>query len=178
MKTALIQTTIWQDEDIFNLNIDTKLLYLFYVTAPERNCTRFYKCPDRLVSAYIGLSHNALDVCKSQLEDAGLIYFKDGWLIISDNSYIKPTKGKLSHQLFLQDLAKVPEEILLYGESLGLDCSGATPEELQEYKDNNKDKLKAVPQERIETVGVDWDRKSDVWEEAENDKNEVSFKRG
>ena len=31
---------------------------------------------------------------------------------------------------------------------------------------------------KVMQIGVEWNKKSDVWEEAENDKNEVSFKRG
>jgi hypothetical protein len=142
MKTALVQTNFWKDEEIFALNLDTKLLYIFYMTCPERNCTRFYRCPDRLTSAYIGLTDEALAVCKRQLELGKLMYFKKGWVIIGNACYVKPTRGKLSQKLFAEDLAKVPGEIIDFALTLGLDCSGATQEYIDNNKDNNKDKAK------------------------------------
>lgn len=138
MKTALVQTEFWKDEEVFQLNIDTKLLYLYLMTSPERNCTRFYRCPDRLISVYVGLSNEALEVCKKQLELSGLIYFKNGWVVIGNQSYVKPTKGKLSQKLLQEDLDKVPDEIMDFALSLNLDCSGAA----QEYKDNNNNNNK------------------------------------
>ena len=138
MKTALIQTSFWKDTKIFQLNIDTKLLYLFYSSNPERNTTRYYLCPDRLTSVLVGISNEALAVCKRQLQELKLLFFHEDWVCLGDETYVKPSRGKLTQKIHEQDLLNVPSEIVdRFNDFLRSD-SGAT----QEYKDNNKDKYK------------------------------------
>ena len=142
MKTALIKTSIWRDNEIYNLNLDTKLLYLFLTTSPDRNTTRFYRCPDRLISAHIGLTSQLLELCKKQLEAKGLVYFVDGWVVIGDDSYVCPTKGKLTATIYKKDMLEVPSAVLDFAKSKELstelspeESSGATQEHI--YINNN-----------------------------------------
>lgn len=137
MKTALFNNEFWKDDEVFELNSDTKLVYLCILTNPERNTTRFYRCPDRLLVAYTGYDYRLLEICKNQLEMAKLIRFQDGWTIIGDQAFIRPAKGKTSQSLYYKDLAKVPAHVLKIEQDMGWISSGAA----QEYKDkdNNKD---------------------------------------
>jgi hypothetical protein len=183
MKTALIKTSFWDDDIIYELNIDTKLLYLFLNTAPERNTTRFYKLPDRLISAHVGISDNALKLCKSQLEEKELVFFVDGWVVLGDSSYVQPAKGKQTRAIYRQDIQNIPAHIkqLALDRSLDFelsteDSSGATPEEPQEYKDIYKDKSKTSVG-KVVTLGVEYKGTSDIWEENPDDPNAVNWKR-
>lgn len=145
MKTALLKTSFWDDDTVYQLNLDTKLLYLFLNTAPERNTTRFYKLPDRLISAHIGISDNALALCKSQLEDKHLVFFKDGWIILGDSGYAKPATGKLTMSIYPQDLENVPEYIRQFALDRNLNFELSTSKSsgvAQEYSNSNKDKHK------------------------------------
>lgn len=169
MKTALIQTEIWKSETIFRLNIDTKLLYLHLTTSPERNTTRYFRQQDRFTGLYIGLTEKALEVCKAQLEDLDLIFFREDWVILGDQGYVRPTKGKLSQKLYFEDLERVPGRIKAFARNKGLVDSGATPEHPQEYNNNNnnKEELKVI---HSEDQKVDRWRKADcdqIWEETE-----------
>ena len=171
MKTALVTTEFWKDNKLYNLNIDTKLLYLFYTTCPERNTTRFYRCNDRLVSAYVGISNNLLELCKSQLSDNNLIYFKDDWVIIGDQSYVQPNTGKLTKSIYPKDMAAVPEDVLDLARQKGIEIvmklstgksSGAAPEYIYNNKDNTVTDLAKWQS------GVQYSQTQEVWELDDN----------
>jgi hypothetical protein len=158
LKTAILQTSFWKDEDIYELNIDTKLLFMFLVTNPERNNTRFYKCPDRLITAYIGLAEAALQRCKNQLQEKKLIGFFDGWVIIGPQSYANPTKGRLSQKITEEDLAKVPAPVIDFADELFMDGTGTTPELVQEYVNVN---VNVDVNEHVNVIPKQ--KKSDEW---------------
>jgi len=111
MKTAIVNTEIWKDEKIISLNIDTRLLFVCLVTNPERSTTPAFKCGDRLLSAYTGYTKEALTICKKQLQKSGLIYFIDDYIIIGNDAYVKPTRGKLTEELYQKEFAKLPSKI-------------------------------------------------------------------
>lgn len=176
MKTAIVKTQIWKDNTVYKLNIDTKLLYLFLTTSPERNTTRFFLCPDRLIAPYIGLSDKALELCKSQLEELSLVFFFDDWVIIGDTSYVQPSRGKLTEVIYEKDLRDIPQEVKDFAKEKKLSTEKSS-RVAQEYIDIdiNKDKL-ITSQEKIRTVGVEFHTKSDVWQEDESDPSAVRFK--
>jgi len=140
MKTAIVKTAIWKDDKIYRLNIDTKILYLFLSSSPDRNTTRFYVCNDRLISAYVGISDKALELCKSQLTELGLVFFFNGWVILGDDSYVQPYRGKLSQAIHSKDLDEVPLDVKAFAQKQGLKLStGKSSRAALEYKDINKD---------------------------------------
>lgn len=183
MKTALIKTSFWDDDIIYQLNIDTKLLYIFLNTAPERNTTRFYKLPDRLISAHIGISDSALRLCKEQLEEKELVFFKEGWVILGESSYVKPATGKLTYSIYQQDVDNVPEYIKQFALEKNLTFELSTEKSsgvAQEYnnKDNNKDNVQDLKSRFSQDKPSDaWRiaKCDDVWEETDN--GDVKFKR-
>ena len=137
MKTAIFNTDFWKDDKVFSLNSDTRLLYLCLITNPERTTTPAYKCSDRLVSAYTGYTKELLVICKKQLEKKGLIFFVDDYIVIGNSAYIKPTKGKLTEELYKKEFDKLPIKIKDFISNLLLSHSCATPEYID--KDINKD---------------------------------------
>ena len=82
MKTALIKTDIWDDDTFYEMNIDTKLIYLLLLTSPERGVGRIFKMSDRLISARSGLNHQQIVVCKKQLQETGVVFFKDNYILL------------------------------------------------------------------------------------------------
>jgi hypothetical protein len=136
MRTAIIKTDIWKDKKLRSMHIDTKLFYFCLITNPDRNTTRFFKVDEDYLCIQSGLDYRQLDVVKKQLEELELVYFKDDWVILSDNAFVAPAKGKLSQIIHSKDLASVPQEIINYRSKKLLSRTGAA----QEYKDKDKDK--------------------------------------
>lgn len=112
MKTAILKTTIWDDDDFYELNIDTKLLYLLLLSSPERGVSNVYKVNDRILSARSGLNINQLLICKKQLEEKNLVIFYDKYVKLSDMAYVKPTTGNFTKVSLCRELQEIPLEIL------------------------------------------------------------------
>jgi len=96
MKTAILKTNIWDDDDFYDLNIDTKLLYLLLLSSPERGMSDVYKVSDRILSARSGLNSKQIDICKKQLTEAGLVMFFNNYVKLTDISYVQPTTGRFT----------------------------------------------------------------------------------
>lgn len=112
MKTALIKTTIWDDDTFYGLNIDTKIIYMLLLTSPERGVSRIFKMSNRLISARSGLNDQQISICKKQLEDLKIVYFIDGWIYLTEkSSFIQPVRGKLTYKTLIKEIMEVPEYI-------------------------------------------------------------------
>lgn len=68
MKTAIIKTDFWKDDDIYELSIDERMLYLCILTNPERNTTPAFKCSDRIMSAFTGFNTQQMQVARQSLD--------------------------------------------------------------------------------------------------------------
>lgn len=153
MKTAILKTNLWDDDDFYELNIDTKLLYLLLLSSPERGVSNVYKVNDRILSARSGLNDNQLQVCKKQLEDKNLVIFYDKYIKLSDIAYVQPTKGNFTKISLERELSEIPEEVLTtfnidLTDTLHRCDTGVTQEHINKdnniniNKDNNNGKFK------------------------------------
>lgn len=114
MRTALIKTDIWDNDAFYELNIDTKLIYLLLLSNPERQLTNIYKSNDRLLSARSGLNSAQIAICKRQLEDNNLVLFRDSYVILQYSNLIKPTTGKLTERLVKKQINDLPINLLTF----------------------------------------------------------------
>lgn len=115
MKTALVKTDLWDDDTFYDLNIDTKIVYLLLLTSPERGVGRTFKMSDRIISARSGLNLNQISVCKQQLEDDNIISFYKGWVNLGfKSSFIQPVKGKLTEITLQRELKDIPDDVNKY----------------------------------------------------------------
>lgn len=111
MRTALIKTDFWKDDNIFELTPDVRMFYLCLLTNPERNTTRAFKCSDRLLSAYTGYNHDTIKLCRDRLIKAGLIQFVDEYYILRDGSNVEPKRGKLTQSIQEKFMATLPDRV-------------------------------------------------------------------
>lgn len=111
MKTALVKTDFWKDDDVFELTPDVRMFYLCLLTNPERNTTRTFKCSDRLMSAYTGYNSDTIVLCKKKLVESGLIQYIDGYYILREDNNVEPKKGKLTKNIQDKFLESLPENV-------------------------------------------------------------------
>lgn len=115
MKTAMIKTSLWDDDTFYELNIDTKLIYMLVLTAPERGVGRVFKMSDRMISARSGLSIDQISICKKQLEEKGVVTFYKGWINLTEkSSFVQPIKGKLTSITLDREIKEIPNDIRCY----------------------------------------------------------------
>lgn len=115
MKTALIKTELWDDDTFYEMNIDTKLIYLLLLTSPERGVGRIFKMSDRLISARSGLNQHQITTCKKQLEQTGVVFFKDNYILLAkESSFIQPVKGRLTEKVLQKEVKELPDLIVTH----------------------------------------------------------------
>lgn len=87
-----------------------------------------------------GIDFRQLEIVKKQLEELGVIYFYENWVIFSDDSYVSPATGKLSKAIHEKDLLLVPDVVKDYYDNRGQKLQSHTRAALvYKDKDNNKD---------------------------------------
>jgi hypothetical protein len=112
MKTRIISTEIWDEDTVFRLNIDTKLLYLILLTNPYIGQSRFYKISDRQLSTFSGLNIEQIQKCKKDLEDANMVFFKDNYVCITGYGFIECFyKGAKNEKAKAKEIASIPSDI-------------------------------------------------------------------
>lgn len=111
MKTAIIKTGFWLDDDVFELNSDTRLVYLCLLTNPQRDLLPAFRCGDRMLSTYTGYSRDLIAICRQQLIDSGRILYEDGYYIFTRQDYVKPSAGRDTSKIYEREYEKLPERV-------------------------------------------------------------------
>ena len=136
MRTAIITTDFWESDRIASLNSDTRSIYLCLLTNPKRNTTNVFKLSKRLLGFYSGYSNNIINLCLSQLEEAGFIMQVDDFFILIGQEYVKAKRGKLTQSIEENYISSLPENI----QNILSDTQVSSRVALEyNNKDNNKD---------------------------------------
>lgn len=157
MKTAIIKTGFWMDDEVFELNSDTRLVYLCLLTNPQRDLLPAFRCSDRMLSAYTGYSRELIEVCRRQLVESGRIFFEEGYYIFTKQDFVKPSAGRDSSVIYEREYAKLPLSVkariesLTTGDSTGT-STGSSTGHIYINKDINitKHNKETIPEEALE----------------------------
>lgn len=146
MKTRVISTEIWDSDEVYSLNIDTKLLYLIILTNPYIGQSRYYKINDRQLSTFSGLNVDQLKKCKKDLEEANMVFFKDNYVCITGTGYIESFyKGAKNDVSRIKEINSIPDDILLFFRKkldvLGIPIFGDDKPTSKEIYDNRRKKM-------------------------------------
>jgi len=115
MKTRVISTDIWDTDEVFTLNIDTKLLYLVLLTNPFIGQGRTYRISDRQLSAYSGFTVEQLQKCKKDLEDVKMAFFKNGYVCLTGYGFVECFyKGAMNEKAKIKEFIAIPTNIRDY----------------------------------------------------------------
>lgn len=111
MKTAIIKTDFWKSDKMAELSIDARMTYLCVLTSPERNGTPVVKVSNRMLTFYTGFNQKQVEVSLDHLQENGLIKLFDGYIIINNQDWVEPKKGKLSKVLYEKEMSELPDNI-------------------------------------------------------------------
>lgn len=131
MKTAIIKTGFWQDDDVQVMNADTKLVYLCLLTNPQRDTLPVFRVGDNMLSAYTGFNKDLINTCRQQLVDSGRILYQQvagkWYYIFTSQDFVVPSRGHTAQAIYDREFAKLPIEIQDYVNSLyGENTTGGT----------------------------------------------------
>ncbi len=176
MDTRVLRTEFWEEDKITSLNLDTKLLYLCLLTNRYIGQLRIYKLSDRTMSFVSGLSIEQLVKCKADLQLSELAYFFEGYVCMTGTAYVESFYSGSKNDTAKQNKINLtPQNVLDHFNSI-LDTLSIPYRYHIDTPLNLNNKSKPEEEKRIETVGVDWDKKSDVWQEDDDDPSAVRFK--
>lgn len=156
MKTAIIKTGFWQDDEVFELNSDTRLLYLCLLTNPQRDLLPAFRVSDRMLSAYTGYSRDLIDICRRQLIDSGRILYQEGYYIFTKQDYVKPSAGRDTIKIYEREYDKLPASVRQIIENNTLvestgTSTGTTTSSGTGYNNNNKNIHNNINEEKEQT---------------------------
>lgn len=120
MRTAMFKTDFWEEDGIFELNTDTKAIYICLLTNPKRDLTPAFKLGDRMLSTYSGYSYDAIKLSRNQLIERGFIDYVDGYYILCKQNYVQPSTGRDSAKIFERNIKNLPLSVLENIKSKGL----------------------------------------------------------
>lgn len=170
MKTAILKTNLWDDDEFYELNIDTKLLYLLLMSAPERGVSDIYSVSDRILSARSGLADKQLSLCKKQLEERGLVMFSGKFVKLAGSAYVLPKKGRFTEQALEREYDEVPDDVLASFAALPVvNGNSSLIVELYDdtiHKDKDVDKDNNVDVDKSEYGNADINYLFDFWEQS------------
>jgi len=137
VRTTLINTTFWREDDIDQLHLDSKLLYLYMLTNPDKGLANIYHYKTKVISAYSGLGVDQIEVAVKQLIELGYVdIFKGYYVLLKGHEMAK--KGRFTQKTIEKELEMLPNDVLDHFNLLiNQSSSGVAPE--HKDKDNNKD---------------------------------------
>jgi len=134
MKTAIIKTTFWDDEEFESLNLDSKVLYFYLLANPTRTLHRITKINFKIASAHTGLSIEQLEIAKRGLIQQNLVIFKDRYYLLLKD-YVEAKSGRFTKNVIEREEKEIPDEVKDYFENY----TGTLPVYKDIYKDKDKD---------------------------------------
>lgn len=112
MKTRLLHTDFWIDDQVGELNVTTKLLYMYLFTNPHIGTTPIYKISNKVISFETGLSTPQIDQGKTKLQEIGKIkFYKDYVYILNADRYNKYHLGKTTSIAYEKEMREIPKEV-------------------------------------------------------------------
>lgn len=141
MKTTIVKTDVWKDDELFSLHLDSKLLYLFILTSPDRGCITVFKWSKRVASFYTGVNESQIETALKELKEQGFVDVYKGYVGI-----LKEHLGKNGYRWnetnAVKEWADIPQDVVAHFEGK------PKPKRVE----NEKPVKKAEPKETAKTI--------------------------
>jgi hypothetical protein len=111
-KNRMINTRFWSDSYISGIDPLEKLLFLYFITNQYTNICGIYEIPLKQIALDTGIDKENLEkVFLPRLQNAGKIYYFNGWVFIKN--FLKHQKSSGNVQLGIENgMQEVPSEII------------------------------------------------------------------
>ena len=111
MTSSIIYSeAVWSDEELYRLSIDSKLLYFFFLSGPERKYINVFAFRKRFVSAYTGLNDTQIDVALELLVERGFVEVYENYICIK-KMHVAKVGGPYGAINTDRELQKLPDDI-------------------------------------------------------------------
>ncbi len=83
-KYRAINTRVWNDNYIFNLDPSEKLVFIYLLTNEHTNISGIYEIPLRIISIETGIENDTIERIIKRFSKDNKIYYLDGWIIVKN----------------------------------------------------------------------------------------------
>jgi len=158
MKTVIVKTSFWEEEDFNALHIDTKLVYVYILTNSRHGLSRYIKINKQIMSACTGLNVTTIENALGQLKDMKWIDFYASYVVVTKN-HVEPKKGRFTAESVEREISEVPRHVLEYfNHNLTVVEDDATTSNstgiIPVHKDNNKYNIKDIDIDSNKTISA------------------------
>lgn len=109
MKSRIVQTRIWDDDQILEMNKFARYLYIYLLTCSYINICGIFQLANSKIMFETGLTKKDLELAQDDLIRQKKVMFKDGWVCVvnarKNNNYEASELNKIACQ---KELDKVP----------------------------------------------------------------------
>lgn len=113
MKTRIIKTRIWSDDEKFgSLSSVEKLIFIYFITNERIGMTGYYECPERVVLFESGVTKSQLDSTKIKLAELGMVLFHENWVFVVHAEKHNNFSGEKNEVAYKKEKSAIPSEII------------------------------------------------------------------
>ena len=115
MKSRIVKTSLWYDNDFSNLSKDGKLLFLYLLTCPFIDLTGIFEFSRSHTLLETGLSESELKSALSELEKTKKVFLYKEWVYVpKTDKHCKYSLGRFTGMGFEREMSEIPKDILEY----------------------------------------------------------------
>jgi hypothetical protein len=139
MNTTIIRKNFWLSDDFINLHQDSKAVYNYLLSGPDKNYINIFKFNKNIAVTCTGISSHSIEAGLSELEHNGFIEIKGQYVALLMGHSV-PVGGQYGASNTAREIAALPVDIR---EHFNLDTEGII---------EKKDKKPKAPGPKPETI--------------------------
>jgi len=117
MNTSIIKKDFWKSDEYVVLHLDTKMVYLYLLSCPDKGYLNVFKLNKHLATLCTGVSSNSIEAGLEQLQKMGYIDLFNGYVGLL-KGHVTAVGGRYGGENKDKELASLPVDIR---EHFGLD---------------------------------------------------------
>lgn len=126
MNTSIVKKEFWKSDEYIELHLDTKIIYLYLLTCPDKGYLNVFKFNKHLATLCTGISNNSIDAGMEQLKNKQFIDVYNGYvgLLKGDVTNVGGQYGGVNKE---RELASLPVDVRDYFDLDSTDIPDKTP---------------------------------------------------
>lgn len=110
MNKAFINTDVWKDGELYDLPIESKVLYFFLISGPERQYINVFKFNRKYIAMIMGVTDQQFQVALKYLAEAGFVEVYNDYIGILKSHAVElgGVYNKINSE---REYNKLPEDI-------------------------------------------------------------------
>jgi len=113
-KNRYVNTKYWRDGYIETLDPSEKLVFLYFLTAPDSNISGVYEIPLKIVSLDTGFNIETIRTILARFEIDNKMMYRDGWIAIRNFIKHQSSKSVKVQEGIKKCLELAPKELIEY----------------------------------------------------------------